>query len=449
MATRRVTDTMAGRIMLVLVVGLGLFHAASLTMYSAGLDRELTAQDHVRTAERLIGLRQALKAAQTSDREELAHRMSGGTLDAHWGSRALAVDRAEAAEGNRGLERALRTLDPGLAASDVRIGASPPTADTSTDSHLIMVSLAIGDDTWANVSIVRRGHVHTSTGSVVMATTTMAIGAAIAAWLLVRWTTRPLQRLASASRAFSGTGSTLAMTEDGPREVQDAARAFNEMQSRIRSLIEDRTLSLAAISHDLKTPLTRLRFQIEDMDNVALRHAIVTEIDEMEHMIDGALALLRGEIKSGNEQRVELRALLDSVCTGMSDRGSMVTFSGSGRGIVRGHPLDLKRAFANIIENAVKYGDRADVSIVDVPGRVEIVITDDGPGIPDDQMFSVFKPFYRVDISRRRETGGVGLGLTVAERIISSHNGSIALANLTPRGLRVTIHIACSEVIKS
>jgi two-component system, OmpR family, sensor kinase len=437
----RLFDSMAGRMMLVLVLGLGLFHAASLLTYTVGLNSELSAQDDVRLAERLIAIRTSLKAVPTSEREALAHQMSGGPVDAHWSQRALAVEPPADPSTNGPLKKILMSLAPELMRETVLIGTTPPLPGGEVDTHLTMVSVGLGDGTWANVSIVKTGHLHGSTTSIAMATTLMAIGVIVATWLLVRWSTQPLQRLADAARQFSGSALSPPVVETGTHEVREAAAAFNGMQRRIGSLIQDRALSLAAISHDLKTPLTRLRFRIDDLSDEGLKRSITDDIEEMEEMINGTIAFLRGEASPEEPRSLELRAILENICFDHADRGHAVTLSGAGRGILRGQSSDLKRAFSNLIQNALKYGDVARVSIADGAGCVEVLIDDDGPGIPSQQLTAVFTPFYRVECSRGRQTGGVGLGLTVAHRVIAAHEGTIDLTNLTPRGLRVRVSI--------
>lgn len=425
--------------MLVLVLGLGLFHAASLLTYTASLNNELSAQDNVRLAERLVAIRNALNAAPSIERETLAHQMSGGPVDAHWGQRALAVETPADLSASAALKKLMTSLVPELTRETLRVGTSPPLPDGAIDTHLTMVSVGLGDGTWANVSVVNSDHRHGSTTSIAIATTIEAIGVLLATWLLVRWSTRPLQRLADAAKQFSGSALCPPVVETGTHEVREAAAAFNGMQRRIRSLIQDRALSLAAISHDLKTPLTRLRFRIDDLTDERLKQSIADDIDEMEEMINGTIAFLRGEASPEDSRPLELRAILENICFDHADRGHAVSLSGSGKGILHGQSSDLKRAFSNIIQNALKYGNIARVSIVDASSRVEVVIEDEGPGIPTEQLTAVFTPFYRVDQSRGRETGGVGLGLTVAHRVVTAHEGMIKLINITPRGLRVVV----------
>lgn len=436
----RSLDTMAGRTMLVLLIGLGLFHLASLWAYKTSLDNELARQDVMHVSERLLAIRHAMQQVPKDERENLAHRMSGGPFDAHFGERKLAVEPAVDNPASVELAARLVSADPPLRKDGLIIGYGPAAGDVNSDPHVKLVSMGLGDGTWANVSIVQLGHLHGSAYGTILATSLMGLGVVAISLLLIRWSTRPLRDLANAARSFHGAASAPHLPENGPREVCEAASAFNDMQRRIRSLIHDRTLSLAAISHDLKTPLTRVRFRIEDLSDQELRARLVDDVVEMEEMIDATLAFLRGEQSPEEIRSLDLRAILDSICSDLVDRGYAARLTGNGRAVINGRPADLKRAFSNLIHNAVKYGERAEVTVTELSESIEVTIDDTGPGIPNEKLEAVFAPYYRIEHSRSRETGGVGLGLTVAQRIIAAHGGSITMENLGG-GLRVKANL--------
>jgi two-component system OmpR family sensor kinase len=214
----------------------------------------------------------------------------------------------------------------------------------------------------------------------------MALGAVLVSVVLVRWLTRPLTAFAAAAKGFSGAGVHVAISEKGPREVRALAAAFNDMQQRISRLVDDRTQALAAVSHDLKTPITRLRIRAEDISDPALRTAITDDLGDMERMLDQTLAYLRGERTDEPLQPVDLVAILATVCGDLSDAGAVAILAGSRSAVLDGRRLSLKRAFGNIIENAVKYGRRADVTVMDEADTVTVTIADEGPGIaPEDR----------------------------------------------------------------
>ena len=209
-------------------------------------------------------------------------------------------------------------------------------------------------------------------------------------------------------------------------------------------MVDDRTQMLAAISHDLRTPLTRLRLRAGRLTDAELRKGIESDLEEMEQMIDGTLAFLRDDTRTEEIGQVDLAAILLTLADDAADSGQDVSIETPRQLIVSGRHLALKRALGNLIQNAIKHGGRARVTAVRDGRLLRISIEDDGPGIPSDQLEAVFEPFYRLDPSRGRNTGGHGLGLTVARSIIRAHGGDVVLANRSPHGLeaRVTLPIA-------
>jgi signal transduction histidine kinase len=269
----------------------------------------------------------------------------------------------------------------------------------------------------------------------------MVGGVMALAAFFIRSLTRSLSSLAVAANRHVPDGDPAPVEETGPREVRALGIAFNEMQKRVKRLIDERTQTLAAISHDLKTPITRMRLRAEDIADRELAAAVSADLAEMEAMLDSTLAFLRGDQLSEEKKPIDLGPLLETICTDLSDGGRDVTLARAGPAIIRGRHLSLKRAISNLIENAVKYGQRARVTLRNLADHAEIVIDDDGPGIPDGEKETVFRPFYRIDDSRNRETGGVGLGLTVARSIIRSHSGDLTLANREGGGLRAVVNL--------
>jgi signal transduction histidine kinase len=269
----------------------------------------------------------------------------------------------------------------------------------------------------------------------------MALGVVILSVLIARWLTRPIRTVANAVRALHPGAEGTRIPELGPREVRDLAIAFNDMQRRIKQLIDERTRALAAVSHDLRTPLTRLKLRVEDLGNPEISAAITGDVAELEQMIDATLSYLRGE-ETGEEVRaIDLAALLKTLIDDATDIGIDASLSGPRSVVIRGRRLGLKRAFSNLIQNAVKYGERARIGIEVMPASVSVHIDDDGPGIASDNMESVFEPFVRIETSRSRETGGVGLGLTIAKASIAMDHGTLTLANRPEGGLRATVSL--------
>ena len=255
----------------------------------------------------------------------------------------------------------------------------------------------------------------------------------------VRWVTRPLNTLAAAAQSLGEDINRPPLDERGPLEVSRAARAFNAMQQKLSKFISDRTRIFAAMSHDLKTPITRLRLRAELLDDAELRAKFVKDLEEMEAMVSAALDFMRGVDQQSPAQPVDVMALLESLQADAREIGSDVTVEGMVQAPFRGHAQTLKRCLSNLIDNAVKYGQRATIAVTDTPGELGIVVRDEGPGIPEAELERVFEPFHRLEASRNRATGGSGLGLTIARNIARAHGGELTLRNRPAGGLEAVL----------
>jgi signal transduction histidine kinase len=255
----------------------------------------------------------------------------------------------------------------------------------------------------------------------------------------VRWATRPLKVLADAAEELGKDIHRPPLAESGPVEVARAARAFNTMQSRLVRFIEERTRALAAMSHDLKTPITRLRLRAELLDDASLRAKFTGDLAEMESMVGATLDFMRG-IDTGEAARpIDIQALLESLQADLQETGGRMSIEGNATGPYVGRPQALKRCLANLLQNAINYGGSAAVAIDDNADRLVIRITDEGPGIPEQELERVFEPFYRLEGSRNRETGGTGLGLGIARSIAEAHGGHLRLRNRAEGGLEAAL----------
>jgi len=259
------------------------------------------------------------------------------------------------------------------------------------------------------------------------------------AYLVARMTTRPLKRLAVAAQELGNDINRPPLDVSGASEIRQASTAFNAMQARIRQYIFQRTQMLAAITHDLQTPLTRMRLRLEKVADADLQERLIGDLSAMQAMVREGLELARSMDTTETMQMLDLDSLLDSVCDDAADASQAVTLSGRSGMAILGRPLDLRRCLGNLIDNAVKYGREASVTVDRVNGAARIRVRDSGPGIAPAEQARVFDPFYRVETSRSRESGGTGLGLTIARNIAEQHGGSIALSNHPEGGLEVTL----------
>jgi signal transduction histidine kinase len=260
----------------------------------------------------------------------------------------------------------------------------------------------------------------------------------IAMYVTARSITRPLSELASAADQVGRNIRQPKLEEKGARELKHAARAFNTMQDRLRRYLDTRTPVLAAMSHDLKTPLTRLRLQVEMLEDPTLQARFSKELDEMQSMVDGALKQFRGLDDDEARKLINVNELLETLQSERAEMGGQVRIEGRAMHLLPCKPHALKRCLTNLLENAIKFGERATVR-VEEHGALIIRVRDEGPGIPPQELERVFEPFYRIEGSRNRETGGTGLGLSIARDIAQAHGGSLVLRNLPERGLEALL----------
>lgn len=259
--------------------------------------------------------------------------------------------------------------------------------------------------------------------------------------LVVRTLTRPLAVLADAATELGRDIRRPALAETGPLEVRRAARAFNTMQNQLIRYLDDRNRVLAAISHDLKTPITRLRLRTELLEDSPLREKFQADLDEMQRMAQTSLDFLRGGENSEPLASLDFNALLESLREDAEDAGQAVCITGTADRPLRCQPLALKRCLTNLVDNALKYGRRVEITVTDAPQRLTLMLRDQGPGIPAEQLERVFEPFYRLESSRSRDTGGTGLGLSIARNIARAHGGDLTLRNRAEGGLEAVLEL--------
>lgn len=258
----------------------------------------------------------------------------------------------------------------------------------------------------------------------------------------IRWLTRPLSVMARAARRLGDDLDSPPLAERGPRELRDTAAAFNRMSERIRQQVDERERLFSAISHDLKTPITRLRLRAEMLGDFRQREAFVRTLDEMDQLVKGALASVKGLDLHEQTEPLDLDALVAALIEELAIFGETIGVQGRA-GAIEAKPLALKRCLGNLLENAIFYAERVDVSLHREADTIAIAICDDGPGIPVAQRERVFEPFVRLEPSRSRHTGGSGLGLAIARHIARAHGGDIALAQAAGGGLRVVVRLPC------
>ncbi|UFQ02416.1 ATP-binding protein [Pseudomonas fitomaticsae] len=255
-------------------------------------------------------------------------------------------------------------------------------------------------------------------------------------WLAVRIAIRPLTRLANAVETLDPNAHPINLDEKGPNEVAYAARAFNSMQARIAAYLKERMQLLAAISHDLQTPITRMKLRAEFMDDSAEKDKLWNDLGEMEHLVREGVAYARSIHGSTEEsRRTNLDSFLDSLVFDYQDMGKEVQLSGKSEAVIDTRPHALRRVLVNLTDNALKFAGAAELLIQRDKAGLSIKVMDRGPGIAEEELAQVMEPFYRVENSRNRSTGGTGLGLAIAQQLAMALGGSLTLSNRDGGGL--------------
>ena len=264
---------------------------------------------------------------------------------------------------------------------------------------------------------------------------------AVVAWFAVRLVLQPLRRLSQAAEAFGRDPEHPPMDESGPIELQQAVRTFNRMREHLRSYIEERTRILAAITHDLKTPLTRVRLRLEQCKDERLRARLAEDVAAMQTLVNEGLALARSLDSGQPLQTIDLGALLQSLCDDAVDAGWEVRFEGPYGALIAGRPEALRRSLLNLIDNAVKYGREAEVTLERSGENWQVLVRGRGPGIPERHLDDVMQPFFRLETSRSRDTGGTGLGLPIAANLLAAQGGTLSLHNRPDGGLEARVRL--------
>jgi signal transduction histidine kinase len=307
----------------------------------------------------------------------------------------------------------------------------------------LLLSMRFPEGGWLNLAVQVPRPRPWHSDNFLLAFAAMSLAAAAMILWAVRRLTRPVAALAAAAERLGRDVNAPALPEDGPREVAVAARAFNTMAGNIRRFVADRTMMLAAIGHDLRTPITRLRLRAELLDDDGQRERMLRDLAEMEGMIGATLAFARDDAAGEPAVPLDLAALARTVLDEAADTrdGAATAYEGPERLVLPLRPVAMKRALSNLVGNALNYGGAARLALARDGGEVVLRIDDDGPGIPENQLEQVFEPFRRLEESRNRETGGTGLGLTIARSIIRAHGGDVRLRNRPGGGLRAELRL--------
>ena len=311
--------------------------------------------------------------------------------------------------------------------------------DHKQETNFIVMSVQLPNSTWLNLRAEAPINEPLAAQQTVLFLLIASALVMVAIVFLVQRITRPLKQLSSASNRLGRGEEVQPLPVTGPEDIQRATRAFNQMNERINRFVADRTNMLAALTHDLRTPMTTMRLRIELLPDSTQKDHLLDTLDEMQQMAEATLSFARENAIKEPSRRVELNALVDSICEDLKDIGMPVEFEEGPEAVSVCRPVSLRRALRNLIENAVKYGQHAEVSLSASKNTTTIEINDNGPGMAEKDMERVFEPFVRLEQSRNRDTGGIGLGMAIARNIIHAHGGNIRLSNRPEGGLQIKV----------
>jgi signal transduction histidine kinase len=434
-----ITAQITGLVAISVLLGITLLLAIAWLLFdpAAHNDHPIFAAGRVSEITRLV---RAAKSPAEAD--TLLTAIQRGGLDVR---RVTLTDLVPTAAGAFSARLAMRPL---AAQPDIELlsGLRDPTGPPSQiiarldESHGLMFNLVLDANLWP----------------VFLTPTALLVVIVLLSMLLlslyaVRWVIAPLAAVASAASSFGRSPQAHELlSRRGPREIIQVTDALNDMRTRIRLLLDDRTKMLAAISHDLRTPLTRLRLRAERIDKDDLRTAILDDLTKVSRMLDETLAYLRDDARSEPVSRIDLPSFLQTICSDFADMGHAVSYSGPARLSYACHPRALSRAVTNIVENAVKHASKVSVALgAGAEGAIRIEVSDDGPGIPAALRDKVFEPFFKVDNARRENSSGFGLGLSIAQEIIKRHGGGIEMRQAAPAGLQVLMVLPSEPSLSS
>ncbi len=433
-------NSMAGRVFLILLCGM--LGSIALTSWLADAERQRTIGQflNVHQVERVEQLTLALDALPAANRQaflETAKRIGLRVESAQSGIREQAEPSAFvlALGEHLGPDFHVTSLQP----NDADCYRSRSASRSARSLGCEITRITLRDGTLLRMTMLPRSGRPPLHRDFLLYLALFVCSIGVLAYLVARMTMRPLKQLAQAAFDLGNDLNHPPLALAGSSEIRQAGSAFNAMQKRIRDHIQQRTQMLAAITHDLQTPLTRLRLRLEKVPDDALRHKLIDDLSAMQDMVCEGLELARSMASAEPMQRLDLDSLLDSVCSDAIDAGQQVSLSGHLAKSVLARPNTLRRCLINLIDNAVKYGQSAAVSVVREAAGVVIRIRDHGPGIAPDQLARVFEPFYRIETSRSRQSGGTGLGLTIARNIAEQHGGALTLRNHPDGGLEVVL----------
>lgn len=451
---RFLPQSLFSRMVLILLGGLILVQSISVVFHLRERDRLLFRSNSMESAQRIADTLRLLNSLAPADRQKLVATLNSPGLRIFLGASPSkpSLQKLDSANQAASFGMMLRDLlgeNPPIAvsvsetdwpASQYEVNV-PHRASSIHPRHKIAftVETRLQDGTAVSLDALPTSQAFPLPPRLLFNLLTLLAAVIVLSLLAVRLATRPLNTLASAAEKLGNDINSPPLIETGPTEVRRAAHAFNTMQSRLASYIQERTRILAAMSHDLKTPITRLRLRAELLEDDELRTKFTKDLEEMESLVASTLDFMRGVDNPEPLQPMDIMALLESLQTDAEEMGQEVRLEGIAAHPYPCKPAALKRCLGNLIDNAVKYGKCATLRVENSDKQLKIRILDQGTGIPEALLERVFEPFYRLENSRNRDTGGTGLGLSIARNIAQLHGGELVLRNRAGGGLEAIL----------
>jgi signal transduction histidine kinase len=438
---RFLPKSLGGQLAVLLIAGLLAAHVASLLIFAGERWRAVDAAVRYEVVDRIAALVEVIDDAPPDISNRLAAALSTRRSRIAIESRSALPPTGMTADETSFSEALVEELSLGNRFPRVRLVEydKPDHAPRRRRAREVTISVPLNDGRWLNAaSSFLQPRAPWSwpwlASLAVSAFVTLGIVA-----LMVGRITRPMRALAAAAEHVGRGEMVPALPVRGPSEIRKTVEAFNAMGERLSRFVRDRTRMIAAISHDLRTPITSLRLRTEFVEDETLKRDMVRTLDEMQAMTDAALAFAREDESVEETRNTDLAALIEGIVDDQAALGQDVAYAGPERLTWRCRPMSMKRAIANLVENAVRYGGKARVRLSESGAEARVIVEDDGPGIPEDKLKDVFEPFVRLETSRSRDTGGVGLGLAIARSIVRAHGGELTLENRSEGGLRATV----------
>lgn len=430
---------LVGRLFVILLLALTLEFAVGTLIYERAGHLSLQDDEARRLAEHLVIARKLLSDQPRTERHALAVQLTTDRYDIHWtGSSPPPPPLAPELERMR---RQILTWEPILGESGLWLRLASPGRVSAING-----GLQLPDKSWLYFGMHHSGGKWTFTLGRLGLALIPLVALLVAGGVLIRRTLAPLKDLTKATEHI-GLKDEVVVAEGGTSDVRDLIRAFNAMQKRIHRLITERTETLAAVGHDLRTPLSRLQLRLEHVEDAEARETMGEDLKEMGEMIDSLLAFLGGEKNGEPSVRTDLAVMVATLVDAFQDQDKDVTYDGPDHLEMDVRQMSMRRAVNNLIENALHYGHRARVTVDRRRDEILIRVDDDGPGIARDKLDEVLKPFARLDEARQRNTRGLGLGLAIVARAVELEGGQLMLANRPGGGLRAEICLPAQRSI--